>query len=212
MSVNGSMNQCQGKRYLADSFTTAKGVTHPRDTFKKNQSIKNCQFMCHLSRKQSLPYFNWYSTIIYYYKKNIVAVEETMKNTCNSSASASSGAILIPPFPRPSLWDKTVGIRSHRKQPINIFKTENIHKQERMKKQNMGYLSCRLWYLPWLRWCNIDVSCPATTKHMSHLQWEVTIQMKITLKKRFLLSAPSLLLTYLAWRFRGGGGGNISMD
>ena len=43
MSVKGfntfkrgtSMSQCQGKRYLADSFTTAKGVTHPRDTFKK---------------------------------------------------------------------------------------------------------------------------------------------------------------------------------
>ena len=45
-------------------------------------------------------------------------MEETMKNTCNSSASASSGAILIPPFPRPSLWDKTVGIRRHIEHPL----------------------------------------------------------------------------------------------
>lgn len=40
------MSQCNGRRYLADSFITANGVTHPRDTFKKKDSstsVKDCR-------------------------------------------------------------------------------------------------------------------------------------------------------------------------
>lgn len=100
------MSQCNGRRYLADSFITANGVTHPRDTFKKKDSstnVKDCRQLRYTTSNGFVEnYDHLLKIFVQVYYKNKVATSST-NNTCNSSVSASSGAILIPPFPRPSL-------------------------------------------------------------------------------------------------------------
>lgn len=89
-----------------------------------SQPKELCFISLHLSTssqeiktQHALPWFNQFST------------DYRQVPTWSNSCKASSGAMRKPPFPKPSRWDKTAQLQSHRKTPMNIQEAKEIQQK-----------------------------------------------------------------------------------